>query len=127
MQHARAIRFQNLLCRYSFATTLTALFAIAVLSLGPLGHLGGSEGVEITLHILLYAIAVLPVSAAPIATYYWASLLALLLGLVLEFLQPAVGLDANLGNLIANSVGIMIGFLLGRAIQLALGAAERSR
>ena len=127
MQHSCAHWVQSLLYRYSFSATLIALLVIAVLSLWPREHLGGSDGAEISLHILVYALAVLPMSAAPTTTFFWGALLALFWGLVLEFLQPAVGLDASLGNLIANSVGIMLGFLLGGATQLALRAAERSR
>ena len=99
----------------AFGMTLLAALIIATGTLSPPGQ-GGMPLLftDKQLHFIAFALLALPLGWARPA---WAFLLvpvALSYGAMIEMIQPAIGRSAELGDLVADALGIAFGVLPGK-------------
>jgi hypothetical protein len=90
--------------------TLIGLAAISLASLSPVGSSGDPGSANKTMHVVAYALTVLPLSAVPSRPRFGIALGALFWSGSIELLQPLVGRSASSLDLVANIVGILLGF-----------------
>jgi glycopeptide antibiotics resistance protein len=110
----------KLLDRFSEILTLFVLAAIAVASLSPSGSAGDPGSADKSMHILAYAAATMPVAATPSKP-----ILLLAFGIIawsgaIELLQPLVGRGATVADLLANTVGVVLGLCLAYPLRWML-------
>nr|WP_211316795.1 VanZ family protein [Arenicella xantha] len=98
--------------RYWLPLTVIQLVAITILSLLPLPELPPLPGNDKTHHLIAYASLMLPV--AFVRPRHW---MLLAMGFVvwsgvIELIQPSVNRYGEWLDLVANSIGILLGYLL---------------
>lgn len=110
------------------ALLLTALLALSVcvFALVPRPALTGLPGRDTYHHALAFAALVLP--AAALAPRFLPPLLPLLMGfgVLIEILQPLVGRDGEIRDLVADGAGLVAGLILGFVLR-RLGRRIRRR
>lgn len=106
--------------RLSVSATLIALAAISVASLSPVGSAGDPGSADKTMHVLAYALAVIPLAAVPPKPRLRIALGAIIWSGAIELLQPFVGRTANFSDLMANATGVLLGLGLAALCRLIL-------
>jgi VanZ family protein len=104
--------------------------AIAALSFVPVVELPGPAQPQTTQaahtqHLVAYGALVFPALATRPASALWVLPAALAWGAAIELLQPFVGRERSLEDVIANGVGIGIGTAAGVAVHWLLGRLRR--
>jgi VanZ family protein len=114
------------------ALILTALIALAIagLSFVPVVDLPAPAQPQTTRaamnqHMLAYAVLVLPAIATRPAAALWLAPAAFGFGVLIEFVQPFVGRERSVGDMIANSIGIATGAALALAAHVLLARLRR--
>jgi len=98
--------------RISVIATLIALAAILVASLSPVDSAGDPGSADKTMHVIAYAIAVIPLAAAPLKSRLRIALGALIWSGTIELVQPLVGRSASFSDLMANATGVLLGLFV---------------
>ncbi|MEL7014096.1 MAG: hypothetical protein AAFO72_12550 [Pseudomonadota bacterium] len=99
--------------RYAAVLSLIAVALITAASLLPSQSAGGPGGMDKLLHLLAYAVAVMPISQLPHRKRIAFGIGVLVWSGVIEFVQPLVGRTASLLDFWANAVGILLGLFVG--------------
>ncbi len=100
------------------------LGAITVLSLIPLPHgHGAGSGLndDKVQHLIAYGSLALPVALARPRGWVWVLLGMAAWGGMIEILQPYVNREANLPDLVANGMGVVLGFLVAQSLRRLAG------
>ncbi len=95
---------------------------IAVLTLSPQVSMPvAAHGLDKLYHLAAFAALVFP--TAMLRPRWWrsVSILAILYGGIIEIVQPVFGRSAEMSDLLADGLGVMIGILLGLAARQLLG------
>lgn len=100
--------------------TLLLLAGITVASLIPLPELPVLPGKDKAHHLLAYSILAFPVSLSRPNRYWLYLILFFLWSGVIEILQPFANRYGEPLDLLANGVGILLGFLLAVLVRWAL-------
>ena len=99
-----------------WALALTVLFAAVILwgTLKPPGSGGGSFPLtDKQAHALAFALLVLPLSLAAPRLIPKLAISALIFGGVIELIQPSFGRSGDLGDWVADAIGIALGVFPG--------------
>jgi VanZ family protein len=111
------------------ALALTAVIALAIAGLTLTPSISPPPmGLALTdkaYHAIAFAALVLPAAAVFRGRLLWIATVAFLYGAMIEVVQPFVGRGAEWADLAANTVGILLGILLGSIIH-AMARALRS-
>lgn len=110
----------GILSRTVLALTLGTAAAILLLALMPPDELVKPPGNDKLKHALAFATLVLPSAAVRPRWLIWTIPFALLLGIGIEILQPLVGREGDLRDILADVVGIAVGTGLGALARRAL-------
>lgn len=116
-------RVCSLLGNYSLVLSLGLLATITFASLSPRGSSGDPGAVGISdsaAHVMAYASVVFFRAATPSATLFWLSLAVFGWSIVIEILQPLTGRSANLLDIFANAIGVIVGLLIGHLFRVLL-------
>lgn len=113
--HLERIRHSVLsaLERYAVVLSLIALALITAGSLLPRESGGGAGGLDKLLHMLAYAVAVMPIALLPYRKRIAFGIGVLVWSGAIEVVQPLVGRTASLLDFWANAVGILLGLFVG--------------
>lgn len=93
--------------------TLTLLVVFTALSLTPLPKLPEVPGSDKAHHLIAYAMLIFPAALASYKHLKWLLLFLVLWSGLIELIQPFVNRYGEWLDLLANSVGLLIGVLLG--------------
>jgi VanZ family protein len=111
------------------ALALTAVIALAIAGLTLTPSISPPPmGLALTdkaYHAIAFAALVLPAAAVFRGRLLWIATVAFLYGAMIEVVQPFVGRGAEWADLAANTVGILLGILLGSIIH-AMARALRN-
>ena len=113
--------------RASWAVTLLIASAILTLMLSPQVLLlpGASfEGVDLAYHLVAFAALMLPSAFLDPAGLKLSFPAGITLGALIEILQPLVGRNASGLDLIADVVGLAVGFSIGTVLRWMLLARD---
>ena len=110
----------RLLDRLCYGLAALVMVAVTVASFSPKGSAGDPGSADKTLHVLIYAAAVLPAAVAPYARVLLVAAGIFAWGGGIELLQPAFGRSASVADLVANAVGLSLGALLGYPLRRVL-------
>ncbi len=113
------------LVRLSIIATLITLAAISVASLSPVGGAGDPGSADKTMHVLAYALAILPLAAVPSRPRLGIALGALIWSGAIELLQSLVGRSSSFSDLMANAAGVFLGFSVTVLLRRVLVKAPR--
>jgi len=105
---------RTLLITHYKAVTVFLLIVITALSLYPLPELPAVPGKDKTLHLLAYAVLAFPVSFARPNAHIRIIIFFLLWSGMIEFVQPYVNRTREAEDLLANTVGLFLGYVVGR-------------
>lgn len=107
--------------RLGLGLTLALAVVIGVLTLQPLPEIATrAPGSDKLHHLLAFAALVLPATAARPRHALWLLPLAIGYGGAIELIQPHVGRHGEWGDVLANSLGALIGVALGVALNRLL-------
>ncbi len=102
--------------RLTLWITVVLAAGIAYGTLTPVAEMPESpSGVDKLYHFVSFAALVLPAIAAQPRNALWLAPLAVAYGGLIELIQPQVGRSAELGDFVANSLGVAFGVLVGVA------------
>jgi len=107
---------RTLLITYYKAITVFLLIVITALSLYPLPELPAVPGKDKTLHLLAYAVLAFPVSFARPNAHIRIIIFFLLWSGMIEFVQPYVNRSREVEDLLANTIGLFLGYITGRLL-----------
>lgn len=109
--------------KFWIAVLATAGIAVAIgyTTLMPMPALPGPPGNDKVAHILAFALLTLPLSLVAPRSLLWLMPLALVFGGAIEMIQPYVGRDRELADLIADGIGILAGAAVGRGLARLFG------
>ena len=99
--------------RYGVVLSLIALAVITGGSLVPRESGGDVGSADKVLHLLAYAVAILPLTQHKTQPRLIFAMGVLIWSGAIELVQPFVGRSANLMDLAANAVGLSLGLALG--------------
>ncbi len=99
--------------RYGIVFTLIVVAAISAASLSPSGSVGDPGKADKTIHVLAYAAAILPVALSRSKRIFLTGLGVIAWSGAIELLQPLVGRGATVADLLANTVGVVLGLCVG--------------
>jgi VanZ family protein len=80
----------------------------------------GPQWIDKLYHLLAFAALVFPTGFLRPKRLVAAGVLALFYGAAIELIQPAVGRSGELGDLLADGIGILVGIALGLAVRRRL-------
>ncbi len=107
-------KIKTLLVRHWFLLTITLFLIITGLSLLPLPQLPSVPGKDKTFHFLAYAVFAFPVSFARPKHYILILIFIISWSGLMELIQPYVNRYGELKDLTANTIGVVIGFVIAR-------------
>ena len=110
------IQLAAILTKNWISITLLLMVIISIGSLIPLPKLPELPGKDKSLHFMAYALLALPVSWAKPKNMYIILIFFVLYSGVIEVIQPYVNRYGEWLDLLANSMGVAIGHLLGQLI-----------
>jgi VanZ family protein len=107
---------RTLIINHYKVLTILLLVIITILSLIPFPELPEIPGKDKTFHLLAYAALAFPVSFA--RPNYWLRiiLIFLLWSAVIELIQPYFNHIQDWKDLLANAIGLFIGYVMGRLL-----------
>lgn len=111
-------QFINTIKQYWLIISAIILVLITILSLTPMPHLPSVPGSDKTHHFIAYAGLFFPVALAKPKHWLLIGLLFIFWSGAIELIQPSVNRYAEWLDLIANSIGVMCGFLLAWVINI---------
>ncbi|MCP4326037.1 MAG: VanZ family protein [Psychromonas sp.] len=106
------LQFINFIKKYWLLITLAALTLITILSLTPLPQLPSVPGSDKAHHFIAYATLFFPVALAKPKYLIWIGLLFACWSGAIELIQPHVNRYGEWLDMLANSIGLLCGFLL---------------
>lgn len=114
------------------ATTLVIALGIALVTLSPsTGVPRGVWGLDKIAHATAFLVLVLPTAALWPRVSAKVGALAVIYGGAIELIQPFAGRSAEVGDLVADGVGVGLGIIVGsslrRAVLLPLAARAAAR
>lgn len=115
--------FQNLFLsiqRHWVLCTILMLTGITIASLFPAEQLPPVPGTDKTHHFIAYGLLIYPMSLAKPKHFVLFAILLALFGGVIELIQPYVNRYGEWQDLLANCLGLFLGFLLGQITAWAL-------
>lgn len=104
--------------RYWGVFTLILWITITILSLSPLDELPSVPGSDKTHHFIAYAALMLPTALRQPRYWLWLGVTYIAYGGLIELLQPYSNRYAEWLDFAANSGGVVLGALLGKALSL---------
>lgn len=104
----------------AFAVTLLVAIFIGIGALMPMSGAPGPDGGDKVLHFLAFAILVMPITLSGPRQLIWAAPAALVYGGAIEIIQPFVGRSREMGDLLADGLGIVVGAVVGIVIYALL-------
>lgn len=111
-------------------STLIIAILIAILTLMPTPHMPRSNSHwDKFAHLTAFLVLVFPTAALWPRVTAWIGLAAVLYGGVIELIQPFTGRSAELGDLLADGIGVGLGIILGASLRRAviLRRVQRAR
>ena len=102
----------NLIKKHSLLVSAILLMLITVLSLTPMAHLPAVPGTDKTHHFIAYAALFFPVALAKPKHWLFIGLFFICWSGAIELIQPYVNRYAEWLDLLANSIGLLCGYLL---------------
>ena len=100
--------------------TLTALAAITFLSLWPLEQLPSVPGTDKTHHLIAYALLMFPTALRKPKNWLLIGLLFIAYSGTIELIQPYVNRYGEWLDMLANSAGVICGFLAAGLVNMLL-------
>lgn len=97
--------------RYWLFISTVILALITVLSLTPLTHLPEAPGSDKAHHFVAYATLYFPVALAKPKQWIWIALLFVAWSGAIELIQPYVNRYGEWLDMIANCIGLIVGYL----------------
>ncbi len=94
------------------AATFIGAATISFASLSPPGSAGDPGSADKAMHIIAYAIIVLPLALVRSRTRIWSAVGILIWSGCIELLQPLFGRSSSVSDVIANASGILLGLSL---------------
>lgn len=113
----------SLFDRFGLALTLSLMLLITIASLLPIGSAGDPGAADKPMHVIAYAVAVLPAAMGPSGPLLWLAAWVVAWGSAIELLQPLVGRSMKLSDMAANAVGVLVGLLIACLVQRLLAKA----
>lgn len=99
-------------------STLAIAVLIAVLTLTPTPHMPrGDFHWDKLAHLVAFLVLVLPTAALWPRVAAWVGVLAVLYGGAIEVIQPFTGRSAEFADLLADGIGVALGFILGTTLR----------
>ena len=111
---------QTLADRLAVLTSLTLLALVTFGSLIPSGSVPDAPGGDKLHHFVAYAAIVFPIYAVRPRAALWVVPLAVAYGALIEALQPQFGRSADWGDVLANTLGALLGMAAGRIVHTGL-------
>ena len=109
-------------------STVAIAVAIGILALTPVPAMPRNPMFSDKIaHMLAFLAVVFPTAALWPRAIAWAGLLAVIYGGVIEVIQPFTGRSAELGDLLADGIGVGLGIILGSSLRWYLGARRAPR
>ncbi len=106
----------RLISHYWHLLTVMLLLLITLLSLWPATQLPSLPGTDKTHHIIAYAVLMLPTAIRRPHYWLWIASGFIAYSGVIELLQPFVNRYGEWLDLLANSLGVVCGGLIGRGL-----------
>ncbi|KUJ80806.1 hypothetical protein AVO45_07175 [Ruegeria marisrubri] len=106
--------------RFGLVLTLALMVLITAASLLPKESAAGPGAVDKPMHVIAYAVAVLPAAVVPSGPVLWLAAWVVAWGGAIELLQPLVGRSMKLSDMAANAVGVLVGLLVAFLVQRLL-------
>ena len=106
----------HLIQKYWLYITVLLLVSIATLSLWPAAHLPNVPGTDKTHHFIAYAALVFPTALKRPKEYLSIILIFLAFSGAIELIQPYVNRYGEWLDMLANTLGLFIGWLLAKII-----------
>lgn len=99
-------------------STLAIAVLIGILTLTPTPHLPrGDFHWDKLAHLVAFLVLVLPTAALWPRVAAWVGVLAVLYGGAIEVIQPFTGRSAEFADLLADGIGVALGFILGTTLR----------
>lgn len=110
--------------RHWLGLTLLLLLLIVLLSLWPAQQLPAVPGSDKTHHFIAYTVLMLPAALHRSAHLWRYAGMFLLLSIAIELIQPTVNRYGEWQDVLANGVGLLLGWLLGRLARWRWGSGQ---
>jgi len=104
--------FITLIKKHCLLICAIVLTLITILSLTPLPHLPAVPGSDKTHHFIAYAGLFFPIALARPKHWIWIGLLFACWSGAIELIQPSVNRYGEWLDMLANSIGLLCGFVL---------------
>ncbi len=109
-------------------STLAIALAIGLLTLTPAHHIPRGDFIWDKLaHLIAFLVLVLPTAALWPRVTAWVGALAVVYAAAIEVIQPYAGRSAELGDLLADGIGIALGIILGTGLRRLVAARRAPR
>ncbi|TMV06467.1 VanZ family protein [Ruegeria sediminis] len=112
---------QTLFARAGFPMTLLLMLVITVASLMPKGSAGDPGSADKQMHVIAYALAVLPAAVGASGPVVGLAAGIVAWGIAIELIQPLVGRSMNIADIAANTSGVLAGLLFAFVLRRLLG------
>ena len=108
---------RTLLINHYKVLTILLLIVITILSLIPFPELPEVPGKDKTMHLLAYGALAFPVSFARPKAYLRIIIAFLIWSALLEIFQPYFDRNQDWIDILANAIGLLLGFIAGRLFE----------